>query len=288
MKIRLLTSTILSGVLLIGAASAADIDIAKLPAVSAFNGKVEFSGGLVDADGVNSDEILRGAASLSMPLGDMFGLQLDGAVQDAFGETMVGGNAHLFTRDPNSYLLGGIAGVADTGNATLMWAGGEAELYAGNVSFELAAGYLNVNPDGASSEGEFFGLADAAFYPTENLRLALGAASVANFESAHAKIEWMPESMPVSFNVEGRAGEEGYTSLTAGLTFYFGGNESSKSLMRRHREDDPRNRVLDVFGAGAAAFAGDVSDGEFNPCDPGYIYNPDKDACYPAPPPDPT
>jgi hypothetical protein len=258
-KARLLNTTILSGVLVVGLygsmAIAADVDAGPMPAVSAFNGKVEFGGGFADYDGVSSDEVLYGAASLSMPLGDMFGFQADLAVKDVFGKTGIGGTAHLFTRDPNSYLFGVIAGYGDVGNVDAYWAGGEAELYMDNVSFELAAGYMNIDPAVGSNKDELFAFGDVAFYPTENFRLALGGSSVAGFESAHATAEYMLEAMPVSLKLEGRAGEDKFTSVTAGVSFYFGGNDANKSLMRRHREDDPRNRVLDIFGAGAAAFS---------------------------------
>jgi hypothetical protein len=280
---RLFSSTILSGALIVGVfgtySVAADIDIAKLPAVSDFNGKIEIGGGFADLEAIDSDEVFFGAASLSMPLGESFGLQIDGAVKNVFDDTYVGGNIHLFMRDPSSYLIGGIGGIAGTDDATVLWGGGEAELYLDNISFELAAGYMNVDPDSGSSKDDFFGFADAAFYPTENLRLAIGASSVANFESGHAKAEWMMDSVPLSFNIEGRVGEDSFASVTAGLTLYFGGNQSDKSLMRRHREDDPRNRVLDIFGSGAA-FMGDTLTEESDPeCSPGQVFNPETGYC---------
>jgi hypothetical protein len=277
-KSHLFTTTILSGTLVLGlfgtSVIAADIDIAKLPAVSAINGKIEIGGGFADLDIVDSDELFYGAASISLPLGDTFGLQVDGAVKDVFGETMVGGNMHLFMRDPGSYLVGAIAGYSDVGDANVAWVGGEAELYLDNISLEFAGGYMNVDPNGGSNDDEFFGFADAAFYPMENLRLALGASSVANFESAHVKAEWMLDAMPLAFTLEGRLGEDDFSSVTAGISFYFGGNQSDKSLMRRHREDDPRNRVLDIFGSGAA-FVGDVAAEEDDPedCPDGEVWN---------------
>jgi hypothetical protein len=274
---------ILGGSLVLGLfgsfAVAADIDIAKLPAVSAINGKIEIGGGFADLEAINSDELFYGAGSISLPLGDAFGLQVDGAVKDVFGETMVGGGMHLFMRDPSSYLIGGIAGYSDVGDANVAWVGGEAELYLENVSLELAGGYMNVDPNVGSNDDEFFGFADAAFYPMENLRLAIGASSVANFESAHAKVEWMLDSTPLAFTLEGRLGEDDFSSVTAGISFYFGGNQSDKSLMRRHREDDPRNRVLDIFGASAAFVGGEtLGEPEPDPCD---VEFPDPEICGP-------
>jgi hypothetical protein len=270
-KTSLLRTTILSGILVAsqfgGWALAADVDVGPLPAVSAFNGKVEFGGGFADIDELSSDEVLYGAASLSLPLGDMFGLQADLAVKDVLDETVAGGTLHLFARDPSSHLIGVIAGAADSGAGSAQWAGGEAELYVDNVSFELAAGYLNADPDGASSSDELFAFADVAFYATENFRISLGASSVAKFESAHLNAEYLFADMPISLKLDGRLGEDGFAAVTAGVSFYFGGNDGQKSLIRRHREDDPRNRVLDIFGAGAGAVLGGGGTLGTDPCE---------------------
>src|SRR3569833_207735 len=71
----------------------------ELPAVSGFNGKWELDPGiLTGSPGV------RGAASVSVPLGKTFGLQLDGqGLLNGNGITF-GGAAHAFTRNPSSYL----------------------------------------------------------------------------------------------------------------------------------------------------------------------------------------
>ena len=47
--------------------------------------------------------------------------------------------------------------------------------------------------------------------------------------------------------LDGRLGEDGYTSVMAGVSLYFGGED--KSLIRRHREDDPPIYGVDIFGA---------------------------------------
>jgi hypothetical protein len=251
--VALLGGTIISGFWGYGAL-AADAGKTSLPAVSAVNGKIEVGGGFADYDGVDSDGVFYGAASLSIPLGYSFGAQADISVANAFDETGAGGALHLFTRDPNAYLFGLIGGYSDVGNANLAYVGGEGELYLDNISIEMAAGYLNADPDGGPSRDRFFALGDLAFYPVDNLRFSVGAASVAQFETVNMQAEYMLDSMPVSFKFRGAVGEDGYAEATAGISFYFGGDDSQKSLIRRHREDDPRNRSLDIFGAGAAAF----------------------------------
>lgn len=283
----LYTTTFLSGVLvssLFGSlAFAADASApSTMPAVSAFNGKLEFGGGWADADLFDSDELLYGAGSLSMPLGDSFGLQIDGAVKDVFGQTFVGGAGHLFMRDPQSYLVGAIGGVADMGRADVAWGGGEAEFYLDRLSLELAGGYMNVDPNSGSNKDKAFVFADAAFYPVDNLRLAIGGSSVAGFETGRVSAEYLFGDMPLSLKAEVRAGEDDFVSGTLGMSFYFGGDDSTKSLIRRHREDDPRNRMLDVFGSAAAAGLNKVLGEEEDPieCPPYYTYV-DGEGCLP-------
>src|SRR5687767_9647750 len=78
-----------------------DLDL-TLPAVSDINAKFELYGGFVNPGGFGG----RAAGSLSLPVGDMFGLQFDGAVQASGAGTLFGGAVHAFTRDPSMYLLG--------------------------------------------------------------------------------------------------------------------------------------------------------------------------------------
>ena len=54
--------------------------------------------------------------------------------------------------------------------------------------------------------------------------------------------------IPASLTLEGRLGEDGYSSVLAGFSLYFGGED--KSLIRRHREDDPRLQFFNVFNTG--------------------------------------
>jgi hypothetical protein len=122
------------------------------------------------------------------------------------------------------------------------------------ISIEATAGVMDLGGD--LNGTKFYGVGDLALYATDNLRLTVGASSVANFESAHLGAEWYLADigLPASLTVNGRAGEHGFTSIMAGFSFYFGGED--KSLIRRHREDDPRNRSLDIFGAGGAVLGG--------------------------------
>ena len=195
----------------------------------------------------------RGGASLSIPVGDRFGLQADIAALNEFGDTYRGVAVHAFTRNPDSYLLGITGGFGAANAATFGFIGPEAEFYADRVSIEAWVGYMDLDLAGVQS-AQFFGFGDVAYYANDNLRLALGASTVAGFKSGHVNAEWQltDTGLPLSLTAEGRVGDAGYVTASVGLKLYFGAED--KTLIRRHREDDPRNRTLDIFGAAGSAF----------------------------------
>lgn len=235
------------------AVQAADVADNPLCAVSDVNGKVEIIGGYSENDAVSGDALLGGLGSLSFPLGCDFGLQLDAGIIDELNQTTYGGAAHLFTRDPDSYLLGVTGGYFNSGDADIWAVGPEAELYAGPVSIEAWAGYVDLD-----SDGDIFAIVDAAIYPTEDLRLSVGATIIGDQEFLRAGMEYQFAG-PISASLGAKIGEDDYFAVSAGLSFYFGG--SDKSLIRRHREDDPHNRVVDFVGFKKASEAGATGTG---------------------------
>lgn len=266
------------------AAYSADVETA-LPAVSAVNGKVEFAGGRADMDAVPSDELLYAAAALSIPLGEAWGFQGDVAVLDVFGETAVGGAAHLFTRDPNSHLLGVIGGYMDSGSGNILWGGAEGELYLDNITVQAVAGLSESDSDniGASTGTDFISLVDLSFYASDNLRFIASASTVAEFESAGVGLEWLLSdltALPVSLKADARFGENDFASAKVGLTIYFGGDDSGKSLIRRHREDDPDIRAFFGASGSAVAGAGVLSGSECMPPEFPPVFARPVDPCY--------
>jgi hypothetical protein len=265
-KTSLFYGALLSGTMISGMfgtmAFAADLDVSgALPAVSAVNGKVEFAGGGVDADIGGSDELFYGGAALSIPLGQSFGFQADIAAANAWGDTAIGGTAHLFTRDPNSHLLGVIGGYINFDSGNMLWGGGEAELYMDNLTIQAVAGVTDTESSyvGANTGTEFLGTVDLSFYAGDNARFIASASTVNGFESAGLGFEWMMQDalgLPLSLKADARIGEDDFVAAKVGVAFYFGGNDPSKSLIRRHREDDPPIRSfigqsgLDIFGSG--------------------------------------
>lgn len=246
-------------------AQAADLDAGCVQAVSGFNGKVEGAAGFIEQDvdivgaaPQNTDgSRFHGAGSLSLPLGCMLGLQVDGAVGDLAGQSFAGGAAHLFMRDPSSHLLGVHAMYTSIDNAFAagsndVWrVGPEAELYLNNFSIEAWAGL----EDSDSNGSEFFATVNLAMYATEDFRVHVGFRRFLDINAFAAGGEWqVSETLPMSLFVEAQFGENDYATVFGGVKFYFGAD--NKTLMRRHREDDPRNHIPDLVGFGQVAGAG--------------------------------
>ena len=80
------------------------------------------------------------------------------------------------------------------------------------------------------------------------LRLSVGGKVVDDREGLRAGIEYQIGGMPMSVYSKADYGDDDFFSILGGLRFYFGGDD--KSLIRRHREDDPRNRTFDLITHG--------------------------------------
>jgi hypothetical protein len=246
-----------AGMLVLGfgyaGAFAADMDAGHKPAVSGLNGKLQFEGGPYAIDGFPGGMEWQGGASLSAPLGDFMGLQADIAASNTVnGDNLYGGVVHLFARNPDTYLFGAAGGSFWTTNANAQLIGPEFELYSGAFTLQGYGGLMHSTVAGVTSD-KFFGIADVNYYATENLMFQLGAKDVMDFKTAHLGLEYQfDDSMPISFTLDGKIGDSNYRSVDAGIKFYFGG--PGKSLQRRHREDDPPNRIFDVFSGAGNSF----------------------------------
>ncbi|RYE10407.1 MAG: hypothetical protein EOP22_05045 [Hyphomicrobiales bacterium] len=220
-----------------------------LPAVSGVNGKWELSGGLFNPGGIG----FRAAGSVSIPLGERFGAQGDVMATWTGSDLYLAGAGHLFTRDPSLYLLGVTGGVVvEPGVATLGAVGLEGELYLDRWSLEGWAGvaaidYVAILPP---DQVGFFAIGDIAFYPTDDLRFTVGGSYILGDTALHLGAEYQLTSFawPVSLTTDARIHSGGAYAITAGIKGYIGG-EPGKSLIDRHRQDDPPNRALDLFSA---------------------------------------
>jgi hypothetical protein len=231
-----------------------------MPAVSALNGKWELDVGSYSGSGT----VFRGSGSLSAPIGDRFGIQGDFTLGSTGGFVSGGGALHVFTRDPSRYLLGVTGGVVSTNGGSLWAVGPEAELYAGRFSFEAWGGYAaaNLSAPASNSTGGFF-IGDLAYYPTDDWRLSIGLSSVLGDSKLRLGTEYQLHNtgMPLSLTADARLGGSG-SVVTVGIKGYFGGNNPGKSLIDRHRQDDPHNKAVDLFNAASSLGKGGSIDPE--------------------------
>ncbi len=179
----------------------------------------------------------------------------------------------MFWRDPSRGLLGIVASyvswdavdtivvsapdntVMDFTGADVGKVGIEGEAYLGRVSLEGLLAYQ------FGTETGIAGRATVAFYPTDDLRLDL---SLRHLEGAgfagSAGVEWAPPAaLGLSMFADASVDEDSDWSAFGGVKLYLAAEQ--KSLIRRHREDDPEGLVLpeDLYAVGGAVH-----------CAPGY------------------
>ncbi|MBN9471239.1 MAG: hypothetical protein J0J10_20935 [Bosea sp.] len=228
-----------------------------LPAVDGLSGKVMFIHGGTGGDNWTG---LEGAVTL--PLGQRFGLQLDGAAGGLDGSlgksAFYGTGAHLFWRDPSTGMVGVEAGYArlDAGGGINTYSLGiEAERYwnsitlAGLVGLTDASGATYATALRHDLGTHFVAGASFTWYPDDNLALTASGAVSGGHVVAGLGIEWAltsTRSAQPSLFARAALHQGGDVTALAGLSIYFGGQP--KPLIRRHREDDPT--IGNVMGAG--------------------------------------
>ena len=228
----IVTGTFGFGIMLTGAL-AADIESGCIPAVSGLNGKIEGAGGYYE-DEVDDGARFQGVASLSLPVGCLFGIQIDLGAGDLDGDGFYGAGGHFFMRDPESYLLGVHAQYIDLDGDDIFRFGPEAELYLGDITLSAMAGYESADDFGSD---DVVAQIEAAYYVGEDFKLYGGYRRFLDIDAGAIGFEFQPEFIPGSVFVDGMVGSDDYVSIMGGLRFYFGADD--KSLKARHREDDP-------------------------------------------------
>jgi hypothetical protein len=226
-----------------------------MPAVDGINAKIDGYGG--GANGSNGLEGTNG--SLSIPLAQQWGLQLDGNLGSDKGIGEYGGGAHLFWRDPSIGLLGAYAnyehwngtdvidnltGVNSHNSANIGHFAAEGEYYlnrwtlGGLLGLETVS--INSGVPVASPPNRFFDDVRVSYYVTDNFQLSAGHIYTVdtNFLTLGGEYGFaLGGGRMASLFADGWIGEGGDNGVLAGLRIYFG--QSDKSLMDRHRQDDP-------------------------------------------------
>ena len=212
---------------------------AEGPAVSEVNGKVSVESGVTGAFGRSSAVgTLQGA--ITAPIGHSFGVELDGFASTSRNVFSGGGLVQFFWRDPELGMAGPFAGLAGSSGARLALLGGMGELFGRNVTLQGFGGYVDV-ASGSALPGAYGALYGGrlTLYPDPNLAISIGGASAIGRASGSAQVEYLPDLTPrrnLSFFVSAGAGDNQSYRVTGGIRLYFG---PTKSLIRRHREDDP-------------------------------------------------
>jgi len=226
--------------------------LGPLPAVSGVNLKVDDAGGWLNGTAAGFS-----AASVTVPLGAQLGFQADSLVGVKGGDLFVGAAGQAFWRNPNVGLLGLYGSVAyedafsnfaapNTGIA-IAKAGVTGEWYLDRWTLGGVAGWERTTQFGTSLD-RMFDRIDLSYYLTDDFRLGLGHRFDNGLHAGALSAEYLfPSSngLGVSIFGEGRYGESNYRAALGGIRVYFDGQ--NKSLIRRHREDDPPNYLVEDF-----------------------------------------
>ena len=213
-------------------------------AVSEVNGKVSYAGG-----GMNSSDGHNFEGSVSFPIADKFGLQVDALYSRIDSDDFYGGGGHLFWRDPNIGLIGLAGGYLFHEDVDTFQVGIEAEYYLKQFTFGAFAGVGSINYSTAvpfidTSPTHFVGRAFADWYASDDLRVGVSCLTAFENYLVKAEAEYQTPIAGLALTAEVAAGKNDYDHWLLGLRYYFGGK---KSLKERHREDDPRSLMPQIL-----------------------------------------
>ncbi len=205
-------------------------------AVDGINGKADITGGSMNSHwGENLN------ASLTLPVAPHLGLQTDGLFTRVGAENFGGGGLHLFWRDSDKGLIGLTAG-GIKGELLYGFQGGlEAEYYLKQFTFAVNLGaatiqYNNTAPFIDTHPTDVYATASLSYYPVDNLMVQGAYSRLFGNNLGELLLEYQTPVRGLSLFSELAKGDNGYDHALFGLRYYFG---KDKSLIQRHREDDP-------------------------------------------------
>lgn len=189
-----------------------------LPAVSSANGRLELDAGVLSlpAPGFTS----RAAGSLALPLGEQFGLQAELGVNASRGFGAAGAALHLFTRDPQSHLVGGVCRRWSR-RARRCWPRGRKRSSISTARLSRPGAASPMRGRRLARRYRRFRVAGVAAYPTDNLRLSLALSHFDGYNALHAGGEMLLDALPISLTADagfGRAARCGPPSACAAIS----------------------------------------------------------------------
>jgi hypothetical protein len=216
--------------------------------------------------------------SVTFQLSETVGFQVDGLYSRQSSNldrdiNFFGVGGHLFRRVSDTGLLGVYGQYLDYDDLAQSYQLGiEAQLYRENLSFEFFTGLDSLEVTTQSTVTSFIDFAQpgiggfppmappsrvvkttidndfftaeaiAAFYPTENLRIAAGVAHGFEETSFVTGLEWKPmDKVASNLFIDAQFGEN-INAFRAGIRFNF--SQDNRSLIRQHREGNIQNRLL--------------------------------------------
>ncbi|MBX9827655.1 MAG: hypothetical protein K2Y27_21995 [Xanthobacteraceae bacterium] len=217
-------------------------------AVDGFNAKVDGLGGSTANQTVAGS---RGA--FTVPMGAQYGAQFDGFA-GTFDSRFIGNvGGHFFWRNPAQGLVGVFADYTSwdsrVGGVNVGRVAAEAEAYLGRWTLSVIAGVETGNSvtgvvgtevQSFNINTRFFDVVNVSYYIQDNFKVFAGHRYQGGKHAAALGGEWafaLNGGKMGSLFAEGRLGSENNHGVFGGLRFYFGQRE--KTLIRRHREDDP-------------------------------------------------
>jgi hypothetical protein len=227
----------------------------QMPAVDGINGKIAGFGGGAD----QTKGFYGGTGSLSVPIAQQWGAQIDGGVGSLDSSGWSRGAGHVFWRDPSIGLVGAYGSYFHwngIGTATIPRIGvnvsrfaAEGEYYWSRWTVRGFAGYETVHlnvPNVANLPGllsipnRFFDWVSASYYVTDNFELSIGHLYILGRNGLTLGSEYgfaLGGGRMASLFVDALFAEDGNNAVLGGVRTYFG--QRDKTLIDRHRQDDP-------------------------------------------------
>jgi len=261
--------------------------MAPLPAQSGYLVSATPFGGYIDlGGGLGANGAGGGNLAFAAPLGQSFGVSANVAGGAFAGSGFFDAGAFLYARDPSLGLIGpsialaysGAFGGVTVGSAAINFEG-----YAGRFTPFAAVGVAIANDASGvttapttggglaigSNIGTFAAVAAGiTYYPIDNLALTVAFSDLADRTAYKAGFEYLLADeiacACASFFADGFVGNGNAGGVLAGIKLSFG--PAAKSLIRRHREDDPVSAPygingyygLDALGAAIRAYSLDL------------------------------
>jgi hypothetical protein len=252
-----------------------------MPAVDGINGKIAGFGGGAD----HSNGFYGTAGSLAFPIAQQWGAQIDGGVGSLDRSGWSQGAGHLFWRDPSIGLVGAYGsyfhwnGVSPSTipriGVNVSRFAAEGDYYWTRWTLRGLAGYETVRLNvpnvarlaGLSIPNRFFDSVSAAYYVTDNFELSLGHLYTFGRHGLTLGGEYgfaLGGGRMASLFAAAVFAEGGNNAVLGGLRFYFG--QHDKTLIDRHRQDDPFDAFLQFLSGGgySPAVVGESTDPAFS------------------------